>query len=102
MDVPGQDRQWDPNKGKAQPGPASTVVERPPTNPAIRVRFRPEADDISFSSCLNVHNFIRDPDLSNYSLQRKKAKAPSTGNESSLQFSLCMKRNVATNWSYGT
>ena len=32
------------------PGPASTVGERPPTNPAIRVRFPPEADDdTSFS-----------------------------------------------------
>ena len=31
------------------PGPASTVGERPPTNPAIRVRFLPEVDDTSFS-----------------------------------------------------
>ena len=31
------------------PGPASTVGERSPTNPAIQVRFKPEADDTSFS-----------------------------------------------------
>ena len=30
------------------PGPASTEGERPPTNPAIRVQFPPEADGIFF------------------------------------------------------
>ena len=32
------------------PGPASTVGDRPPTNPAIRVRFPPPKQmDVSFS-----------------------------------------------------
>ena len=31
-----------------RPGLASTVVDRPPINPAIRVCFPPEADDTSF------------------------------------------------------
>ena len=35
-------------EGRERPGPASTEGERPPTNPAIRVQFPPEADGIFF------------------------------------------------------
>ena len=54
-------------------GPASTVGDRPPTNPAIRVCFPPEADDTSFAVAKNErHRFIE-------LLFSEKAKAPSTG-----------------------
>ena len=58
------------DKINLQPGPASTVGDRPPTNPAIRVRFPPPKQmDVSFSpvaiKCeVQIH--------SNYSLQRVK------------------------------
>ena len=72
------------------PGPASTEGDRPPTNPAIRVRLSTEADDTSFAVAKNArHRFIE-------LLFSEKAKAPSTGKERGLQFYLCMQKgNVA-------
>ena len=52
------------------PGPASTEGERPPTNPAIRVHLLPP-------TILLSHVFK----------STQKAKVPSTGNGSSLQYS---------------
>ena len=56
------------------PGPASTVGDRPPTNPAIRVRLPSEADGNSFSPCLNVHILCRTP-IYRTSFQRKSESA---------------------------
>ena len=36
------------NNIEKKPGPASSEGERPPTNPAIRVRFSTEADEFFF------------------------------------------------------
>ena len=79
-----------------RPGPASTVGDRPPTNPAIRVRFPPQKQmDVSFSpvaeKCeMQIH--------SNYS----SGKNTIIGQrhlldilESGLSVSHCMKGNVA-------
>ena len=40
------------------------------------------------------------PIYSNYSLQQKRMKAPSTGRKANFTFFLCVKGNVPTNWSY--
>ena len=64
------------------PGLASTVGERPPTNPAIRVCFPTEADGFFFcggNKCAKLIN-------SNFSSAVNRA-TPSTGKESGLQFS---------------
>ena len=66
------------------PGPASTEGDRPPTNPAIRVRFPSEADGYFFP---DLAEKCVTPIYSNYSLQRK-AKAPSTGRKADFTFSL--------------
>ena len=79
------------------PGPASTVGDRPPTNPAFRVRFLPEADDTSFAVAKNGrHRFIE-------LLFSKKAKAPSSGEKEKRSLhSLYEEGNVAfKNWLYG-
>ena len=71
------------------PGPASTVEERPPINPAIRVRFPSEADGISFApwqkKCATPIYRIT---------PSEKARTPSTGTKSGLQFSHCMKKGT--------
>ena len=67
-----------------QPGLASTEGDRPPTNPAIQVRFPSEADGYFFRA---VAVKCATPIYSNHSLQRK-AKAPSTGRKADFTFSL--------------
>jgi len=62
------------------PGPASTVGERPPTNPAIRLRF-PVLLSRRFTQYYAKPQFIG-----------KKRNTPSTGKKSGLQLSLCMKK----------
>ena len=57
------------------PGPASTEGERPPTNPAIRVQFPPEADGIFFRAVAGKNARLRFYRIS----PRKETKAPSTG-----------------------
>ena len=51
------------------PGPASSEGERPPSNPAIRVRFPLKLTDEFFF--LTVAEKMRDPDLFEPSLQQK-------------------------------
>ena len=70
-----------------QPGPASTVGERPPTNPAIRVRF-----PVLLSRRVTIYR------LRIYARPRfigNKQHAIYWRRKSSLQLSLCMKGNVA-------
>ena len=55
-----------------QPGPASTVGDRPPTNPAIRVRFS-VVDEFFFR--VRGRHLYATPINSNYSLQRKTINA---------------------------
>ena len=64
-----------------EPGPASTEGERPPTNPAIRVRLPPPK---ILLSCVFKSTHLYGTVIYLFS---EKAKAPSTGNGSSLQFS---------------
>ena len=54
------------------PGPASSEEDRPPTNPAIRVRLSLKQMDISFASGKNI---MRDPYLFERYLQRKSEGA---------------------------
>ena len=74
-----------------RPGPASTVGERPPTNPAIRVPFPPEADGFFFCCGNKCATSISSKKVSSavkivqrHLLERK----------SGLQFSLCTKKGA--------
>ena len=71
-------------------GPASTVVDHLPINPAIRVHFLPEADDTSF-----VVAKMRDIDLSNYSSAKKSESAIYRIKEKAVfTLSLCVKKET--------
>ena len=63
-------------------GAASTLGDRPPINPAILVRFPPEADGTSFAVAKKwvtlIYRFT----------PSEEARAPSTGTKRGLQFSL--------------
>ena len=74
-----------------KPGPSSSEGDRPPTNPAIRVRFSPKQMNFSFSPWQKNAGlrFIR------ITLRWRNTKAPSTGKEAEFTFYLCVKGNVA-------
>ena len=81
-----------------KPGPANTVGDCQPTNPANGVCFPPEADDTSFPVAKKCVTSIYQ-----ITLQQLKAKAPSTGNESGrYTLSLYEKEGSLQNWLYGT
>ena len=62
----------------------------PPSNPAIRVRLPPEADD-TFFSCVSKSTHIYRTAIYRITHQRQKAKAPSTGQQRLLHLSLYEK-----------
>ena len=74
-----------------KPGPASTVEDRPPSNPAIGVRLPPSAD--------NVFKRTHIDGTTIYWWQWQKAKAPSLDNSGRYNFH-CTKKNIPTNWPY--
>ena len=55
------------------PGPASTVGDRPPTNPEIRVRFPPSPKQMESFSCRG--RIMRDPDFPNFFSASKSSNA---------------------------
>ena len=67
------------------PGPASSEEDRPPTNPAIRVRFKTEADEYFFREWRNK---CATPIYSKHLSSSEKAKAPSTGRKVDFTFFL--------------
>ena len=76
------------------PGPASTVGERPPTNPAIRVRFPPE-------TLLLSRRFTQFYARPRFIARAKRRRRHLLETKSILQLSLCIKgKRSPENWSY--
>ena len=76
------------NNKKLKPGPASTVGDRPPTNPEIRVRFPPSPKQMeSFSRRGRIN---ARPRFSEF-LFSKQIEQRHLLEKSGLQVSLCMK-----------
>ena len=63
------------------PGPTISEEDRPPTNPAIQVRFSTEADEYSFRECQNK---CATPIYSNDFSSREKSEGAIYWKESGL------------------